>query len=80
MVVKCNQVLPLTDTADDVDLAVLCLVMCVRADLTDPNVLLRLTENLALLRLAATFELGTGSNLMVRECLLLFLAEPCLGL
>ena len=59
--------LPLTDTADDVDPAVLCLVTCIRADLADPNVLLCLTENLALLRLAATFELETGSNLMVRE-------------
>ena len=51
MVVKCHQVLPLTETADNVDLAVLCLVICVRADLADTNVLLRLIENLALLPL-----------------------------
>ena len=64
--------LPLTDTADDVDPAVLCLVTCVRADLVDTNVLLHLTENLALLHFAATFELGTRNNPMVRN----WLVEP----
>ena len=64
--------LPLTDTADIVDPAVLCLVTCVRADLADTNVLLCLTENLALLHFAATFELGTGNNPMVRN----WLVEP----
>ena len=80
MVVKCHQVLPLTETADNVDLAVLCLVTSVRADLADPNVLFHITENLTLLRLAATLELVTGSNPMVRKCLLLLFAEPCVGL
>ena len=71
------EMFPLTDAADTVELVVLCLVMYIGADLADTNVLLRLIENLALLHLAATFELGTGSNPMVRKCLLLFLAEPC---
>ena len=52
MVVKRREMLPLTDAAGDVNPAVLCLVTCVGADLADPNVLLCLTENLALLRLA----------------------------
>ena len=77
---KCHQVLALTDTTDKVGLAVLCLVMSVKADLADPNVLLHLTEYLALLCLTATLELGTGSHSMVREHLLLLLAEPCVGL
>ena len=72
--------LPLTDTTDNVEPTVLCLVTCIRADLADLNVLPRLTENLALLCLAATFELGTGSNPMVREHIFLFLAELCVGL
>ena len=59
--------LPITEAADDVLPAVLCLVMCVRADTADPNVLLRLTEYLALLCIAAMLVLRTGSHPIARE-------------
>ena len=71
MVVKCHKMLPLTDTADNVDPA--------NADLANPNVLLCLTDNLALLPFAATFVLGTGNNPMVKHGLVEPAVEVSVG-
>ena len=63
---------PLADAADNVEPTFICLVVGAGADLADSNVLLRLTDYLALLPFAATFVLGTGNNPMVRN----WLVEP----
>ena len=67
---KHSEMFPLADAADNVEPTIICLVTYAGADLAYTNVLLRVTENLALLHFAATFKLGTGSNPLGQSTLL----------
>ena len=70
----------MTDLAVGFDPAILCLVTSVRAGLANPNVLLHLTEDLALLIFVATLELGTVNHPVIRNLLSSDLAVPCVTL
>ena len=77
---KSREMFPLAHLADNGEPALVHLVHSARTILTDPNVLLCLIKDLALLPLVASFVLGTGNNPMLRHSFLELVVVEGVGL